>query len=110
MNNAYIKIGDSFAVPIQFYDTEQDVGMMITNDMNITAQIVNSSNEVIASPSITVYPDQVIDAGFILLEVPASLTRLWKVGTAQLDIKLEIDGNVRHSQNIQFRIERSITQ
>lgn len=50
---------------------------MITDEMSITAQIVNSSNEVIATPFITVYSDQTVDAGFILLEVPASKTRLW---------------------------------
>ena len=104
-----IKSGDSFAVPIQFIILNSNQGFMITDEMSITAQIVNSSNEVIATPVITAYSDQTVDAGFILLEVPASKTRLWKVGTAQLDLKLEINGNVRHSQNIQFRIERSIT-
>lgn len=107
--NASIKIGDSLAVPIQFYNPDLNQGFVITDEMSITAQIVNSSNEVIATPVITAYSDQTVDAGFILLEVPASKTRLWKVGTAQMDIKLEINGNVRHSQNIQFRIERSIT-
>lgn len=108
--NASIKIGDSFALPIQFYDTDTKLGMSITNDMSITAQIVNSSNQVIATPVITVYPDQYTDAGFILLEVPASMTQTWKAGSAHLDIKLAIGENVRHSQNIQFQILRSITQ
>lgn len=100
-----IKTGDSFAVPIQFYDTKTDLGMVLSEDMLITATIINSSQQVIAEPVITLL-DQV---GMILLEVPISITKNWKVGTAQLDLKLEINGNVRHSQNIQFRIERSIT-
>ena len=105
-----IKIGDSFALPIQFYDTDTKLGMAITNDMLISAQIINSQNQVIATPVITIYPDQVADAGFILLEVPVSITSTWKAGSAQLDIKLAIGENVRHSQNIQFQIMRSITQ
>jgi hypothetical protein len=108
--NQTIKIGDSFALPIQFYDTDTKLGMAITNDMLISAQIINSQNQVIATPVITIYPDQVADAGFILLEVPASITQAWKAGSAQLDIKLSINDNVRHSQNIQFQVVRSITQ
>ena len=108
--NQTIKIGDSFALPIQFYDTDTKLGMAITNDMLISAQIINSQNQVIATPVITVYPDQEADAGFILLEVPTSITQTWKAGSAQLDIKLSINDNVRHSQNIQFQVVRSITQ
>ncbi|MBK0062372.1 MULTISPECIES: hypothetical protein [unclassified Acinetobacter] len=107
--NAIFKIGDSFAVPVQFYDTESDSGMTITGDMVITARIINAQNQTIAEPQVTVYPDQQQDAGMILLEVPISQTALWKEGTAQMDIKLEMNGNVRHSQNISFRIVRSIT-
>ena len=57
--NQTIKIGDSFALPIQFYDTDTKLGMAITNDMLISAQIINSQNQVIATPVITIYPDQV---------------------------------------------------
>ena len=34
--NQTIKIGDSFALPIQFYDTDTKLGMVITNDMLIS--------------------------------------------------------------------------
>ena len=106
---ATIKTGDSFALPIQFYDTTTGQGLSITNDMIITAEIVNSSAQNIATPTI-IKLDQSANAGMIVLEVPATITKLWKVGTAQLDIKLQIDDAIRHSQNIQFLIERSITQ
>ena len=106
---ATIKTGDSFALPVQFYDTATGEGLNITNDMIITAEIVNSSAQNIATPTI-IKLDQSANAGMIVLEVPASITKLWKVGTAQLDIKLQIDEAIRHSQNIQFLIERSITQ
>ncbi|WP_336949088.1 hypothetical protein [Acinetobacter junii] len=109
MTTLTIKIGSSFAVPIQFYDTETKLGMAITDDMVITAQIVNAHNEVIAIPNITTYPDQVNDAGFILFEVPALITKSWKAGSAQFDIKLTIGENVRHSNTIQFQIIKSIT-
>lgn len=104
--NAICKVGDSFTVPIQFYDTKTGQGMLLTDDMKFSAHIVNSSQQIIAIPMISVLWDVV---GMILLEVPISVTREWKTGTAQLDIKLEMNGNVRHSQNIQFQIQRSIT-
>ncbi|MDH2019003.1 hypothetical protein N5J44_07800 [Acinetobacter ursingii] len=107
--NAIFKIGDSFAVPIQFYNTELDQGMTITPDMSITARIVNAQNQTIAEPHVTIYPDQLQDKGMILLEVPVSQTATWKEGTVQMDIKLVMNGNVRHSQNISFKIVRSIT-
>ena len=53
--NQTIKIGDSFALPIQFYDTDTKLGMAITNDMLISTQIINSQNQVIATPVITIY-------------------------------------------------------
>ncbi|AMW79761.1 hypothetical protein AMD27_13215 [Acinetobacter sp. TGL-Y2] len=102
---ATIKIGDSFAVPIQFYDTKTNLGMMLNDDMKISATIINSSQHVIAKPVVTLLEQ----AGMILLEVPVSITKDWKIGTAQLDIKLEINDRVRHSENIQFQILRSIT-
>lgn len=105
---ATIKTGDSFALPIQFYDTNTKFGLRITDDMLITANIVNSTSQPIATPTI-IKLDQGIQAGMIVLEVPATITKLWKVGTAQLDIKLQIGDAIRHSQNIQFVIERSIT-
>ncbi|MDV4263303.1 hypothetical protein ACG9XY_12310 [Acinetobacter seifertii] len=107
--NASFKIGDSFAVPIQFFNTETDQGLVITPDMVITSRIVNALNQTIAEPIVTVYPNQAKDTGMILLEVPASKTYLWKEGIAQMDIKLSMNGNVRHSENISFKIVRSIT-
>ena len=102
---AQIKIGDSFALPIQFYNTTNSEPVQITDDMQITCQIINSTGQTIAKPNIS----RLQELGMILLEVAASETQHWKVGSAQLDIKLQIHDQVRHSQNIQFSIERSIT-
>ncbi len=102
---AQMKIGDSFALPIQFYNTADQQAFVITDDMQITCQIINSIGHVFATPSIS----RLQEPGMILLEVSAAETQLWKVGSAQLDIKLQINDQVRHSQNIAFSIERSIT-
>ena len=50
-----IKIGDSFALPIQFYDIDTTLRMQITDDMLISAQIINSQNQVIATPVIPAF-------------------------------------------------------
>ncbi len=106
MENLTIKIGDSFAVPIQFFDTKSDQGFLIPANAILESKIVNSSKQVIAEPMIKIDQDK---TGFIVLEVSPSITRNWKVGTAQLDIKMSVDQQVRHSGTIQFLIEASIT-
>lgn len=53
MNQISIKVGDSFALPVQFYDTETKLGMTITDEMGISSQIANSSGQVIATPTIS---------------------------------------------------------
>ena len=82
--------------------------MIITDNMIITSQINNASGQFLASPTISKF-DQITNAGMILLEVPAAVTQQWKIGSAMLDIKLQIEESIRHSQNIQFYVERSIT-
>ncbi|WP_151713356.1 hypothetical protein [Acinetobacter bereziniae] len=106
MENLKIKIGDSFTVPIQFFDTNTDQGFLIPTNAILESKIVNSSKQVIAEPMIKIDQDK---TGFIVLEVSSSITRNWKVGTAQLDIKMSVDQQVRHSETIQFLIEASIT-
>ena len=100
-----IKIGDSFSVPVQFFNTDHNAPMVLTNDMQITCQIINANGNPVAIPTVKKLED-----GFILLQVSADETQQWKAGSAQLDIKLQVNDQVRHSQNFQFWIERSITQ
>ncbi|MBJ9952167.1 hypothetical protein I5735_03720 [Acinetobacter baumannii] len=109
MSQISIKIGDSFAIPIQFYDTKTDKGFAIPDGAILSTKIVNSSKQVIAEPVINIDQDQVNNAGFIYIEVSPSITQNWKAGAAQLDIKLLLNGQIRHSQTIQFLIEASIT-
>ncbi|WP_336033413.1 hypothetical protein [Acinetobacter bereziniae] len=109
MSQISVKIGDSFAIPIQFYDTKTDKSFAIPDDAILSTKIVNSSKQVIAEPVIRIDPDQVNNAGFIYIEVSPSITQNWKAGAAQLDIKVVLNGQVRHSETIQFMIEASIT-
>lgn len=108
-NNPYIKIGDSFDVPIQLIDSTTGEAVEITSGMVITSKIVNLSGVVIATPTITPYPNQVTDKGFLLLSVDLSVTESWAVGKAKMDIKFELDGSVRHSQDFPFYIIEAIT-
>lgn len=107
--NITIKAGDSFAIPIQFYDTKTDKGFAIPYGAIVSTKIVNSSKQVIAEPVISIDQDQVNNAGFIYIEVSPSITQNWKSGAAQLDIKMVHNDQVRHSETIQFMIEASIT-
>ena len=100
-----IKQGDSFSLPIRFYDADTKLGMNISDEMISSSQIANSAGQIIATPSVS----KLAETGMILLEVSASITQQWKVGQAQLDIKLVINNSVRHSQTLSFNIERSIT-
>lgn len=107
--NPVFKIGDTFALPVQFINTETNDGLELTQDMEISAKIINSMNQIIATPAITVYPDQSENKGFILLEVDPLITNLWKAGSAMFDIKLMMNGQIKHSQDFKFQIQRSIT-
>lgn len=108
-NNPYIKIGDSFDVPIQLVDSTTGEAVEITPSMTITTKIVNLSGEVIATPTITPYPNQVVDKGFLLMSVDSSVTSTWSVGKAKMDIKFELSGSTRHSQDFSFYIIEAIT-
>lgn len=105
----YIKIGDSFDVPIQLIDTTTGEGVEITNDMSLESKIVDLTGNVIATPTITSYPNQVVDTGFLLISVDSTVTATWNVGKAKMDIKFTLDGSVRHSQDFSFYIIEAIT-
>ena len=105
----YIKGGDSFSVPIQFIDTETNLGLKITPEMVITSAIKNLRGEVIATVLVEPYADQDINAGFILLSVEPTVTQTWCVGNAFCDVKVALNGQVKHSETITFMIKESIT-
>ena len=106
---AYISIGDSLDVPIQMIDSTNGLGVEITPSMSFSCSIVNLLGEVIATPTVTPYPDQVTDTGYMLLSVPTSVTSTWQVGKVKTDIKMTVGGSVRHSQEFSFYVVGAIT-
>ena len=106
---AYIKIGDSFDVPVQMVDSTTGEGVEITPSMSFSCAIVNLLGEVIATPTVTTYPDQVADTGYMLLSVPTSVTSTWQAGKVNTDIKMTVGGSVRHSQEFSFYVVGAIT-
>lgn len=108
-NTPYIKIGDSFNVPIQLVDVTTGLPAEITNAMTITSRIINLLGEEIAVPTVTPYPDQILDKGFILLSVSSTITSTWEVGKAKFDVKFVVDGSTQHTQDFSFNIIGAIT-
>lgn len=110
MNNIpYFKVGDTFHVPIKFFDTETDYPVEITPDMTVSCNIKLSSSRVIYSPVVTVLDQNINEnKGYVILSVDD--TTGWTVGQAVLDIKLIWGGSIRHSQDFKFNVVRSITQ
>ena len=106
---AYISIGDSLDVPIQMVDSTTGEGIEITPSMSFSCSIINLLGEVIATPTVTPYPDQVTDTGYMLLSVPTSVTSTWQVGKVKTDIKMTVGGSVRHSQEFSFYVVGAIT-
>jgi len=76
----YIKISDSFDVPIQMIDTSTGEAVEITSGMMFSSKIVNLQGEVIATTSVVPYLDQIADKGYILLSVPTSVTAASIIG------------------------------
>jgi hypothetical protein len=103
----YFKIGDSFSVPMQLFDTETNQGIEITLAMTITCRLVNSVGTLVSDCVITPYPDQVTDKGWFTISVLD--TTQWTVGVVTGDVKVEIDGSIKHSDNFCFNVVKSIT-
>lgn len=106
-NNAYFKIGDTFSVPAQFYDTETKLGVPISPSMVLAARVTNKMGTLIADCVVTPYADQVADAGWFLISVADTTT--WPVGEAMFDIKITNNSSIKHSMNECFRIIKGIT-
>ena len=106
---AWGKIGDSLEGPIQMVDSTTGEGIEITPSMSFSCSVVNLLGEVIATPTVTPYPDQVADTGYMLLSVPTSVTSTWQVGKVKTDIKMTVGGSVRHSQEFSFYVVGAIT-
>lgn len=100
------KIGDTFSVPVQFQVDGEPIE--ITSDMVFTCQIEDVSCNKVADVNVIPNPNQEDYKGFLLLEVEA--TTEWKQGLHRLDIKYQVEDSIKHSQELVFKVVRSITE
>lgn len=103
--------GDTFEFPIQFVktDTGVDVGLELTDEMNITAAIADRNGDVIAQPTVTPYADQSTNTGYALVTLPTGeSTENWTVGECEMQFEVSVNGKVKHSQKFKFLLEASI--
>lgn len=107
MNIPYLKSGDPFNVPIRLLLNGAPVE--VTDDMQFAVRIIDQRGQTIAEPTATPYANQSHDAnkGFVLLQHLD--TASWKPGIASYDIKVTINGAVRHTMTLQFAVQASIT-
>lgn len=111
MAKYYIKAGDEFELPYEFYDEDADTPIEVTDNMEITSSIamsINGVNKIIATCQVEVM-DQVSNKGFIVCKVPSSVTKSWPAGIAVMDVKVTIDGKPKTSETLSFEVDRSIT-
>ena len=105
----YFNTGDSFNLPIELFDIETQQPVAILPDMGFYCNIADVSGSSIASPTVLPHPDQVNFKGYLTIAVPSEVTATWKVGKAKFDIKVTVQGVVRHTKKFYFDIEESIT-
>lgn len=100
--------GDTFDMPIQFYDTATGDAFEIPDDAIFAAQLNDQYGNPIATLQAARIADQVGFKGFINV-THGGLTNNWPAGTAKTDIRMTI-GNVTHTSDpIVFKIRRSQT-
>ncbi|RYY79919.1 MAG: hypothetical protein EOO69_04435 [Moraxellaceae bacterium] len=100
--------GDTFDMPIQFYNTETNEPFEIPEDATFTAQLNNEYGNSIATLSAARVADQVGFKGFINVTFPGSTTS-WPAGTARTDIRMYASSATHTSDPIVFKIRRSQT-
>lgn len=100
--------GDTFDIPVQFYDVDTNEAFEIPEDATFAAQLNDQYGKPIATLSATRVADQVAFPGYINVTFTGS-TASWPVGTARTDIRMHA-GNATHTSDpIVFKIRRSQT-
>lgn len=100
--------GDTFDMPIQFYDVDTDEAFEIPEDATFAAQLNDQYGNLIAALVATRVADQVAFPGYINVSFSGS-TANWPAGTARTDIRMHA-GNATHTSDpIVFKIRRSQT-
>lgn len=100
------KQGDSFYLELEILDSQTNEPVEITDDYEISASVNNRFGTHIADFEIVEY-DQILNKGKFALSFNDTST--WPVGEARMDVKIVIDGLVRHSATITFEIIKSET-
>lgn len=108
LNIPYFKIGDTFQVQIQWVDKNTGLGIPITQNIQVACRLLTSYN-VEFLPDVIIAPDQDTQAGFFTLFLGPDITSTFKPCTITTDIKITIDGQVKHSEDFSFIVKRSIT-
>lgn len=102
-----IKIGDTFALPVQFKDSDTGEPYPIPQNMTFMCQIRDMFDQVIAYPEVK-YTD--VSIGLLTLYVHYNETSNWKAGKAKLDLRMQVGDSRKHSQDFLFNIVHSVTR
>lgn len=108
-NIPYFKIGDTLLIPIQWVDSETDLGIPIASDTLISCTMLTSYG-VEYFPDVIINPDQNGSAGSFTISLPSTITETLKPCTITTDIKIVVNGQVKHSDDFTFSVKRSITE
>jgi len=107
-NIPYFKIGDTLNIPVQWTDEDTKLGVPITLDTEIKCTILTSYG-VRFFPDVIIEPDQVTNAGKFVIKLASTETEKFLACKATLDIRVTINGQVKHSEDFSFYVRRSIT-
>ena len=102
-----IKRGAAFGIAIQLINQENGQGVPITSSYEFFARLNNLSGVLIQDLVITPYPNQVDDAGWILLS--AASTTHWPLGGAMWDLLIYDEGIAIYSDSQGFDILKTQT-
>ena len=101
--NPIFKRGDTFVMPIEFFEVETQQSLPIIG--TLTAAVIDS-HKLIHTDLVIQLADQSLYPGKGIIS--CNNTSEWHTGLAYLDLKLEHNSMVKHTQDFKFYIERSI--
>ena len=107
-NIPYIKIGDTLNIPVDWVDSETGEGVSIDSNVTIECTFLTSYG-VEFFPDIIIDPDQLNRKGKFQIRLASSITETLLPCIVTTDLKVIINGQVRHSADFNFEVRRSIT-
>lgn len=97
--NLYFIAGDDFDLPIQLFNGDE---VLDRNTYEVTSSI--SGKGFYSECVVTDLPDNKV-----LLSVSSIDTKTWYEGKAKLDIKVVMNGKVKHSDMFEFIVKKGVT-